>query len=161
MFKFNERGTCTCVQLQVLNATIFLSCFKKVLDALAIFPYYLETLDNTNGLMSLRLLRLFRVFQLLRLGQYNTTFMSLTRVLGQAMLYLKLLILVLIFGAALFGSMMYWLEKGSWKYHEDSESYRFIRIGLDGVTEEPTPFTSIPAAFWWFMVVRTTTRMPV
>ena len=127
-----------------------------ILDALAIFPFYLEAADNTNGLMSLRLLRLFRVFQLLRLGQYNTTFLSLTSVLRQSMIYLKLLMVVLIFGAALFGSLMYWLEKGNWQYHHASASYRFMRLGVDGVTEEPSPFTSIPAAFWWFMVTATT-----
>jgi len=128
----------------------------QLLDALAIFPFYLEALDNTNGLMSLRLLRLFRVFTLLRLGQYNTTFLSLTNVLMQSVPYLKLLVVVLIFGSALFGSLMYWLEKGKWQYHADSGIYRFVRIGLDGITEEPSPFTSIPAAFWWFMVTATT-----
>lgn len=51
---------------------------------------------------------------------------------------------------------MYWLEKGNWQYHHDSASYRFMRLGVDGVTEEPSPFTSIPAAFWWFMVTATT-----
>jgi voltage-gated potassium channel len=127
-----------------------------VLDALAIFPFYLESIDSVNGLMSLRLLRLFRVFQLVRLGQYNTTFMSLTNVMYQAGLYLRLLMIVLVFGAALFGSLMYWLEKGTWQYHDDSESYRFMRIGVDGVTLEPSPFTSIPVAFWWFMVTATT-----
>jgi hypothetical protein len=127
-----------------------------ILDALAIFPYYLEKIENTNGLMSLRLLRLFRVFQLLRLGQYNTTFLSLTNVLWQCLTYLKLLMVVLTFAAAMFGSLMYWLEKGSWKYHEDSGFYRFVRIGVDGVTEEPSPFQSIPGAFWWFMVTATT-----
>jgi len=127
-----------------------------IMDALAIFPFYLETLDNTNGLMSLRLLRLFRVFSLLRLGQYNTTFISLTNVLGQSLIYLKLLVVVMIFGAALFGSLMYWLERGNWQYHEASGTYRFMRIGVDGVTPEPTPFTSIPAAFWWFMVTAST-----
>jgi nitroreductase len=67
-----------------------------------------------------------------------------------------LLILILAFGAAFFGSMVYWLEKGSWKYHEASGDYRFLRLSVDGVTEEPTPFVSIPAAFWWFMVTATT-----
>jgi Ion transport protein len=134
----------------------YLTDVTTVLDALGIFPFYLESIDGANGLMSLRLLRLFRVFQLVRLGQYNTTFMSLTNVMYQASLYLRLLIIVLVFGAALFGSLMYWLEKGTWQYHEDSESYRFLRIGVDGVTPEPSPFTSIPAAFWWFMVTATT-----
>eukprot|EP00586_Coscinodiscus_wailesii_P007610 CAMPEP_0172520818 /NCGR_PEP_ID=MMETSP1066-20121228/292221_1 /TAXON_ID=671091 /ORGANISM="Coscinodiscus wailesii, Strain CCMP2513" /LENGTH=176 /DNA_ID=CAMNT_0013303631 /DNA_START=582 /DNA_END=1109 /DNA_ORIENTATION=- len=32
----------------------------------------------------------------------------------------------------------------------------YVRIGADGVSEEPTPFTSIPAAFWWFIVTATT-----
>jgi hypothetical protein len=127
-----------------------------VVDALAIFPFYLESIDSVNGLMSLRLLRLFRVFQLVRLGQYNTSFVSLTNVMYQAGLYLRLLMIVLLFGATLFGSLMYWLEKGTWQYHEESESYRFLRIGVDGVTPEPSPFTSIPAAFWWFMVTATT-----
>lgn len=127
-----------------------------VMDALAIFPFYLEGIQNTNGLMSLRLLRLLRVFQLLRLGQYNATFWSLKNVLIQSIMYLRLLALVLVFGAALFGSMIYWLEKGSWRYHEETGGYRFMRIGVDGKTEEPSPFTSIPAAFWWFLVTATT-----
>ena len=126
------------------------------MDALAIFPYYAERFEKTNGLMSLRLLRLFRVFQLVRLGQYNSTFMSLTNVLYQSMLYLKLLMVVLLFGAAFFGSMMYWLEKGDWKYDDDTKSYKFLRESVDGNSYEPSPFTSIPKAFWWFLVTATT-----
>jgi hypothetical protein len=132
----------------------FLTNASTLLDALAIFPYYLEQLPN--GLVSLRVFRLFRIFQLVRLGQYNDMFMTLTNVLKKSIVYLKLLGLVMLFGAAFFGSIMYWLEKGQWKYHEASGEYRFLRVGVDGVTEEPTPFTSIPAAFWWFFVTATT-----
>jgi hypothetical protein len=128
------------------------------LDALAIFPYYIESYDKSNGLLSIRLLRLFRVFQLLRLGQYNSTFASLINVFFNSLLSLNILIIVLLFGAAFFGSMIYWLEKGTWTYtdYTDPPSYMFMRIGADGVTEEPSPFTSIPSAFWWFIVTATT-----
>lgn len=132
--------------------------WTTVLDALAIFPYYIERYEETNGLLSLRLLRLFRVFQLLRLGKYNTTFLSLMNVLVESLLSFNILLIVLIFGAAFFGSCIYWLEKGTWKYttYTDPPSFAYMRIGADGETEEPTPFTSIPAAFWWFIVTATT-----
>ena len=132
-----------------------------MLDALAIFPYYIERYEETNGLLSLRLLRLFRVFQLLRLGKYNTTFLSLINVLVKSILSFNILLIVLVFGAAFFGSMIYWMEKGTWKYttYTDPPSFAYMRIGADGETEEPTPFTSIPAAFWWFIVTATTGEM--
>eukprot|EP00804_Cyclotella_cryptica_P029723 CCRYP_015208-RB/>CCRYP_015208-RB protein AED:0.02 eAED:0.02 QI:546/1/1/1/1/1/2/773/323 len=121
----------------------FLTDPTTLIDALAIFPYYLERLPN--GLVSLRIFRLLRIFQLVRLGQYNPAFTSLTNVMSRSTQYLKLLVIVLAFGAAFFGSMVYWMEKGTWKYHEASEEYIFVRTGLDGKTEEPTPFTSIPS----------------
>jgi len=133
----------------------YLTSTTTVLDALAIFPYYIELTFQTNGLMSLRLLRLFRVFQLVRLGQYNATFMSLTTVLYESVLYLKLLLGVLLFGAAFFGSMLYWLEKGDWEYYEPTQSYQFVRTNSFG-EQEISPFRSIPETFYWFFVTATT-----
>lgn len=128
-----------------------------VLDFLAIFPYYMERFgSNAKGLVSLRLLRLFRVFQLVRLGQFNATFTILINVLSSSIPYLRLLLVVLVFGSAFFGSMMYWLEKGEWKYWEETQDFQFIRLAADGVSEEITPFTNVPQAFWWFMVTATT-----
>ncbi|KAL7531790.1 hypothetical protein ACHAXR_006760 [Thalassiosira sp. AJA248-18] len=131
--------------------------WTTILDALAIFPYYIERYEKTNGLLSLRLLRLFRVFQLLRLGQYNTTFVSLTNVLVDSLLSFNILLIVLLFGASFFGSMIYWMEKGEWQYTTttDPPSFAYMRPAADG-TEEPSPFTSIPACFWWFLVTATT-----
>lgn len=129
-----------------------------LVDCLAIFPYYLERANfaQTQGLLSLRLIRLFRVFPLLRLGKFNSTFQSLVNVLSKSLLYLRLLIVVLIFGSAFFGSMMYYMERGVWQYYEATGGYEFVRISPDGVTEEISPFKSIPEAFWWFMVTATT-----
>ena len=128
---------------------------STVLDALAIFPYYIQRLEDTNGLMSLRLIRLFQVFQLVRLGTYNDTFKSFTTVLLQSLPFLKLLLGVLAFGAAFFGSIVYWLEKGNWTYYAPTESFQFVRVDHAG-RETISPFHSIPAAFWWFFVTATT-----
>ena len=132
----------------------YLTETSTIIDALGIFPYYLENLPTS--FVAIRLFRLFRILQIVRLGKYNEMFLSFTNVMQKSTQYLKLLLLVLTFGAAFFGSMVYWLEKGTWKYHEPSGEYRFLRISVDGVTEEPTPFNSIPSAFWWFMVTATT-----
>jgi hypothetical protein len=133
----------------------FLFSFSTIIDALAIFPYYIENVSNSNGLMPLRLLRLFRIFQLVRLSQYSETFVSLTTVLYKSVPYLKLLLGVLLFWAAFFGSLIFWVERGTWEYFEDAESYQFVRMNKHGKLEI-TPFTSIPAAFWWFIVTSTT-----
>jgi hypothetical protein len=132
----------------------YLTSTSTLIDALAIWPYFFETLPR--GLVSLRLFRLLRVFQLVRLGQYNKMFTSLTNVLLKSVEYLKLMALMLIFGAAFFGSIMYWLEQGRWKYWEPTGDYQYVRIAVDGVTEEISPYNSIPAAFWWFIVTATT-----
>jgi hypothetical protein len=132
----------------------FLFSFTTIIDALAIFPYYFESLPN--GLISLRLLRLFRIFHFVKFGKFNAMFTSLTIVLAQLVHYLKLLILVLAFAAAFFGSMMFWLERGSWEYFEPSGQFAYIRTGVDGVSDEISPFGSIPNGLWWFMVTATT-----
>lgn len=141
---------------KLLQWVNYVFSWPQILDFWATFPYYMEfTNINTNGLMSLRLLRLFRVFQLVRLGSYNVTFTSLMKVLQAAMEHLKILLMMLTFGAALFGSVIFWLEKGEWKYWQQTQQHEFIRINEHG-EEEVSPFTSIPATFYWFMVTATT-----
>ncbi|CAJ1949378.1 unnamed protein product [Cylindrotheca closterium] len=133
----------------------YITSMSMMLDFWACFPYYLESI-NIQSLVSLRLLRLLRVFMLLRLGMYNSMMKTLTNVLTKAVEYLKLLVLFLIFGGVLFGSVVYWVERGHWKYFEPADSYQFVRTAVDGVTEEISPFRSIPKAMWWFVVTATT-----
>jgi len=133
----------------------FLTSPTTLLDALAIWPYFFERYD-LPGLVSLRLLRLLRVFQLFRLGSYNSMFVSLTRVLYKSIGFLKLLIVIIFFGATIFGSLLFWLEQGEWKYWETTGDFQYIRMSIDGKNEEISPFTSIPTAFWWFVVTATT-----
>jgi len=82
----------------------FLISPTTLLDALAIWPYFI----GSTGFVSLRLLRLLRVFQLFRLGSYNSMFVSLTSVLYKSIGCLKLLIVIIFFGATIFGSLLFW-----------------------------------------------------
>ena len=84
----------------------FLTWPTTLLDALAIWPYFIEF--DLPGLMSLRLLRLLRVFQLFRLGSYNSMFVSLTNVLYKSIGFFKLLIVTMFFGATIFGTLLFW-----------------------------------------------------
>jgi len=134
----------------------FLTSWSTILDALAIFPFYAEQWESSNSLMSLRLLRLFRVFQVVRLGQYDASFTSLSAVLVQSMPYLKLLSAVLCFAAVFFGSLLYWLERGDWGYDAATEQYAYLRTDPLTNRQDVSPFNSIPAACWWFVVTATT-----
>lgn len=153
---YSSTSTATTITDYIREYYHFMTSGSTILDALSIFPYYMESFSNSNGLLSLRLLRLTRVFQIVRLGQYNGIFQSLTRVMKESMNYLKLLVVVLIFGAALCGSLVYWFEKGEWEYWEGTESYQFVRMNHHKQMKEISPFTSIPASFWWFFVTATT-----
>mmetsp|Transcript_18093 Transcript_18093/g.19613 ORF Transcript_18093/g.19613 Transcript_18093/m.19613 type:complete len:487 (-) Transcript_18093:1455-2915(-) len=145
---FNIVGKCN-------NWFQFLISPPTLIDALAIWPYFIE-IFNLPGLLSLRLLRLFRVFQLVRLGKYNAMFVSLTNVLYKSLPFLRLMIAVLFFGASIFGSLLFWLEQGDWKYWEPTGNFQYVRMSIDGTNEEISPFSSIPIAFWWFIVTATT-----
>ena len=130
----------------------------SIMDLGAFLPYYLEKLAARHSFMSFRLLRVFRVFQLIRLGQYDATFCALVNVIGACLPSINMLGIAIVFGGAFFGTIVFWLEKGEWKYTDllDPPGFAHVRFGNDGLTEELSPFRSIPGTFWWFIVTVTT-----
>ena len=130
-----------------------------VLDFLATFPYYLIRYHQIEGMGALRLLRFFRLFQLLRLKKYDLYLTTMFRVLIGSFQALHIYVLTLLFLAAVFGSVIFWFEKGEWEYTTElleTPGYAFIRVGADGYTKELSPFRSIPGSSWWFFVTATT-----
>lgn len=139
----------------------------SVMDLLAFLPYFVEKYaanyfqENyaaSHNFLSFRLMRIFRVFQLIRLGQYNITFCTLVNVLISSLPSINMLSIALMFGGVFFGTVVYWLERGEWKYTDllDPPGFAHVRIGKDGLMEELSPFRSIPGCFWWFIVTVTT-----
>jgi len=130
------------------------------------------------------------VFQLIRLQKYDMYLTSMFKVLVGSVRAIHIYLVTLLFLAAMFSSVIYWLEKGEidmivdpglklcliiaiskflivsiyilsigeWKYTDlmEEPGYAYVRVGADGITEELSPFHSIPGSFWWFFVTATT-----
>jgi voltage-gated potassium channel len=107
-----------------------------IIDALAIFPFYLPLIIPVTlvDLRFLRILRLFRILRILKLGRYsdavNTFHRILTRKKEELLLALSLLFIAMVLASAL----MYYAE------HE----------------AQPEIFASIPHAMWWALVTLAT-----
>ncbi|GMI23078.1 hypothetical protein TrCOL_g8136 [Triparma columacea] len=130
----------------------------QVIDLLSVLPFWLEFITDMRTFSAIRILRLSRIFQVVKLGKHNRTFVTFGRVMKRSTPALNLLFVILFFGMLVFGSLIYECERGSWKYTDltSPPSWQYVRTEDDGVTEEITPFTSIPAAYWWFIVTATT-----
>jgi len=131
----------------------------QLIDLLSVLPFWLEFLVDMRTFSAVRILRLSRIFQVVKLGKNSKTFITFGRVMKRSTPALKLLAVILFFGMLIFGSLIYECERGNWKFTTsltDPPSWQFIRLSSDGVTEEITPFTSIPASYWWFIVTATT-----
>ena len=92
------------------------------------------------------------------MGRSSRTFRTFGKVMRRAMPALNLLFCILFFGMCVFGALVYEFERGTWMYQEYTATagYAYMRVGQDGETMEPSPYTSIPASFWWFIVTATT-----
>lgn len=118
----------------------------NVVDALSLFPFYLEVtfliagvntddLQNWKGaLLALRVLRVLRVSRILKLARFSSGLKSFGNTLNSSRKEISMLFMFLSTAMLLFSTSVYFFEKG----------------------QPGTPFTSIPATFWWAVVTMTT-----
>ncbi|KAJ1351060.1 hypothetical protein KIN20_006997 [Parelaphostrongylus tenuis] len=124
----------------------FLVGIMNIVDMTAIIPFYLElglaifgidvsSLHDIKGaLLVVRVLRVLRVVRILKLGRYSSGMRTFAITLRSSARQLGMMGMVLTTGVVFFSTLLYFVEKD----------------------EEDTPFTSIPATFWWAIVTMTT-----
>ena len=138
--------------------TSFLFHPMNVIDLLAIVPYYIEKAADAAGgggssaLGVLRILRVARVFRVFKLGKYSAGLQMFAQVIVQSMSAMILLMFFLTIAVILFGSLIYYAERGEWHHGVGG----MARLDVTGADYELTPFTSIPASFWWVVTTTTT-----
>lgn len=155
----------------------FTFSFEAICDILSVAPFWAELLlmvlladqtgqvQNFNLLRILKVTRVFRIFKLTRalnadLGQFNEINDLLKKVMSNAFPAILMTILLIFMALFFFGTFVWFLERGEWvprgdPRYEDlvtgdrgSETGAFIRVSNDGLTEELSPFDSVPGAFW-------------
>ncbi|VDN60785.1 unnamed protein product [Dracunculus medinensis] len=118
----------------------------NLVDLMAIVPFYLELLLTFFGVddkklrdlrwafLVVRILRVLRVIRIIKLGRFSSGLQTFAMTLQRSQKQLQMMTIVLLTGVVFFSTMIYFLEKD----------------------EDGTPFTSIPAAYWWCIVTMTT-----
>jgi hypothetical protein len=134
----------------------------NLIDLAAIAPFYVTMLTGTTsgGFSVLRALRLLRVFRVLRMPKFNSGLEMILKVISKSIPALTVLVFLGVLAMILFGSLIYFIE-GNSEYSVDERWLNdfphgvYIRPTISG-DYEPTPFRSIPGAFWWVSVTVTT-----
>uniref|UniRef100_A0A1I8C311 Ion_trans domain-containing protein n=1 Tax=Meloidogyne hapla TaxID=6305 RepID=A0A1I8C311_MELHA len=118
----------------------------NLVDLLAIMPFYLELMLTLMGVddkklrdlrwafLVVRILRVLRVIRIIKLGRFSSGLQTFGMTLQRSQKQLQMMTIVLLTGVVFFSTMIYFLEKD----------------------EKSSPFTSIPAAYWWCIVTMTT-----
>lgn len=122
---------------------------SNVIDLLAILPCYITKIlpPNTN-LTVLRLIRLSRIFRVLKMGNIGKAKDVLTTTMEYSWPSLSMVLFIIVMWVLVFSVLVFLLEMGEW----DEAAGIYIRNG----EESASPFTSIPATFWWTIVTVTT-----
>jgi voltage-gated potassium channel len=111
----------------------YIFSFYGIIDLLALLPTYLDViLTGGHSLIVLRLFRLLRVFRILKLSQYSTAGMQISKALWESRQKITVFIFFVLTLAVIVGTMMYLIEG------------------------EKNGFTSIPTSVYWAVVTLTT-----
>ena len=129
----------------------------NLVDLLAILPFYAElafgagNTPSSDVLRVLRVLRVVRIFRVFKLANFVESMRVVGTCMAESTDALGLLVFFLCIAVLIFASLLYYAESGVRTPASDGGADVFLRS--DG---SESPFTSIPATFWWAIVTMTT-----
>jgi len=138
--------------VRLLSTPSYREFFRNPLnhvDLVAILPFYLDMFlpsDAGSGLAVVKIVRLSRVLRMFKLSRYSKGMRIFLGALARSSEALVMLVLFMSLGVVLFGSLMYYAERGEF----DPEARVWFLRG------EPSQFQSIPHSFWWCIATMTT-----
>ena len=137
-----------------------------LVDLAALIPSIISySVDSSiHGFQIIRILRLSRVFRVFKIAAYNDTFLLFTRVMKNSIASLLLMLIFIFTGLILFGAFVWEFENGDWypQGHPTlialgvSDRGAYVRADDTNFGYDLSPFTSIPATFWYVMATMTT-----
>lgn len=105
----------------------------NLVDLLAIVPFYLEYLASTGSSIAIiRVLRLARMLRIFKASKYNEGTSLLLNTLTRSFSALSLLFFFTAIGVILFGSLIYFMESGTYKVTEEYPNGAYLRNTLVG-----------------------------
>jgi len=135
----------------------------NIIDFLAIAPFYFQLCFGDVGISSaasvLRVLRLIRVFRVLKMPQLSTCVNMFVAIIQDSMPAIFLLFFLTLVTSVLIASCIVFAEGSDYSVDRFPDTHPqgvYVRPTYDGYGWEPTPFKSIPSAFWWFFTTATT-----
>jgi hypothetical protein len=133
----------------------FLTQPSNVIDLFAILPFYLEPVMPVNAnLMVLRLIRLTRVFRVLKMGNLSSAKEVLAECIELSKPSLGMVLFIVAMQVLISSCLVFYAEIGTW----DPEEKTYMRPCSPAASTPlcSSPFTSIPATFWWTIETVTT-----
>eukprot|EP00617_Octactis_speculum_P017878 CAMPEP_0185756080 /NCGR_PEP_ID=MMETSP1174-20130828/14534_1 /TAXON_ID=35687 /ORGANISM="Dictyocha speculum, Strain CCMP1381" /LENGTH=796 /DNA_ID=CAMNT_0028434889 /DNA_START=161 /DNA_END=2552 /DNA_ORIENTATION=- len=161
-------AACISLRQGILKTMSYTTEGMNLIDFFSVLPFYLRLIlsaiaDKSTGsgldfLLAARILRMIRVFRVIRAGKSSEGLAMFGEVFKSSFPALKIIFFFVILSMIIFGCVIFEVEKGEWKVHEACPHGGgcYIRFNYAMFEEERSPFTSIPAAFWWVIVTQTT-----
>lgn len=145
---------------------VFVMSFFSLVDLISVLPYYfrlgLRMSDASTGLQVFRVIRLVSIIRLLKLRSLREIKIIMTRAFSESLSALALLFVVFIIILLFFGTIMYFLESGTWypigsNLPDGATSIGgFYRASINPPSWELSPFRSVLMGIWYAIVSATT-----